>query len=815
MAIQLIIDNPGIGEFTLVSTTAGATADPGAGNWQVTAAGDRIDVSHTAGNGLAVDGPLSNLAVNAYLYFWVNGESRTYQITSTSSNAGWHTFGVDPLNIDDSTSFSLNLGDAHSLAFYNPASDGVPGPQGPVGPEGPQGATGDPGPTGAAGADGTDGADGSDGLTAYEIWLLEGNAGTEQDFLDSLVGAQGPIGPQGPEGPQGPTGATGATGPAGANGVDGTDGLTAYEIWLLEGNVGTEQDFLDSLVGEQGPIGPEGPEGPEGPIGPEGPGSEITVEDDGVVLSTNVKKLNFAGALTLAEPVADEITVTATPGAAPVASVFTRTGAVIAQAGDYSATQIDNDSSNVTGATVAAALDSLDNLIDTHTHPQSEIVGLTTTLAGKSDVGHTHPVGEVTGLSAAATTAIGTSVGELVGVIDVDGQPGLGTLDGTNLTNTSLNTGSGIGTWQWQGGTLSGPPTQGQFYTNASIPTGTDTIRIHYSGQRAGSYALMRDLNIGDRLFFSCPSSTVGSEFCFKVRDTYSDASGSWFDIPVDIDAVNTSIFEPEKYYSISLVRRESAGTGGSIGVEDEGVEVVADASALNFVGAGVTAADAGNGKVNVTIAPGAAPIDTVFGRTGTVVALFGDYNASLINDDSTINAASVAAALSSLDTLVTALDTDKAEVTDPRFPTTAENAALAGTPGAGPSGVNPYVLSDDVRMTDARNPLAHDHVVSDITPVPEARIVGRALGAGTGDAQELTAAQARSVLNVIDANLAATKAEVTAHATSDGTSHSQVVTNQTDIQTLQTQIASVPVTTVGPTPPVSPSFGHIWIETP
>lgn len=30
-------------------------------------------------------------------------------------------------------------------------------------------------------------------------------------------------------------------------GTPGLDGLSAYEIWLQEGNTGTEQDFLDSL----------------------------------------------------------------------------------------------------------------------------------------------------------------------------------------------------------------------------------------------------------------------------------------------------------------------------------------------------------------------------------------------------------------------------------------------------------------------------------------------------------------------------------------------------------------------------------------
>ena len=44
------------------------------------------------------------------------------------------------------------------------------------------------------------------GKSAYEIWLDEGNTGTEQQFIDSLQGSQGSQGIQGDEGPQGPAG---------------------------------------------------------------------------------------------------------------------------------------------------------------------------------------------------------------------------------------------------------------------------------------------------------------------------------------------------------------------------------------------------------------------------------------------------------------------------------------------------------------------------------------------------------------------------------------------------------------------------------
>jgi len=73
--------------------------------------------------------------------------------------------------------------------------------------------------------------DAADGESAYDIWKrVTGSNGTEEDFLDSLVGDDG------------------------SDGVDGQDGLpgkSAYDIWIEAGNVGTIQDFLDSLNGQE------------------------------------------------------------------------------------------------------------------------------------------------------------------------------------------------------------------------------------------------------------------------------------------------------------------------------------------------------------------------------------------------------------------------------------------------------------------------------------------------------------------------------------------------------------------------------------
>ena len=85
--------------------------------------------------------------------------------------------------------------------------------------------------TGGAGTQGTAGPKGdkgADGLSAYQIACNHGFTGTEQEWLDSLKGAQGP---------KGETGATGAQGPAGRDGVNAAaDGnLTSNQITFANG----------------------------------------------------------------------------------------------------------------------------------------------------------------------------------------------------------------------------------------------------------------------------------------------------------------------------------------------------------------------------------------------------------------------------------------------------------------------------------------------------------------------------------------------------------------------------------------------------
>lgn len=118
------------------------------------------------------------------------------------------------------------------------------------------------------------GTEGLDGISAYQVWLLEGNSGSQEDFLNALVGTKGANGYAGKDGKsayqlwldEGNIGSkeefiSSLTGEAGVKGVDG---LSAYELWLSVGNSGTLQNFLNSLIGAAGSNGANGTNGSNG-----------------------------------------------------------------------------------------------------------------------------------------------------------------------------------------------------------------------------------------------------------------------------------------------------------------------------------------------------------------------------------------------------------------------------------------------------------------------------------------------------------------------------------------------------------------------
>ena len=72
------------------------------------------------------------------------------------------------------------------------------------------------------------------------------------DGRDGINGKDGQPGKGGANGKNGKDGKNGADGKDGRDGIDGLDGKSAYEIWLEQGNKGTEEDFLKSLKGKDG-----------------------------------------------------------------------------------------------------------------------------------------------------------------------------------------------------------------------------------------------------------------------------------------------------------------------------------------------------------------------------------------------------------------------------------------------------------------------------------------------------------------------------------------------------------------------------------
>lgn len=83
-----------------------------------------------------------------------------------------------------------------------------------------------------------------EGKSAFEIAVDNGFVGTEEEWLDTLVGAQGPQGVDGDDG------------------APGAEGDSAYEVAVANGFVGTEAEWLESLQGEPGAGGTGDVNGP-------------------------------------------------------------------------------------------------------------------------------------------------------------------------------------------------------------------------------------------------------------------------------------------------------------------------------------------------------------------------------------------------------------------------------------------------------------------------------------------------------------------------------------------------------------------------
>ena len=180
-------------------------------------------VSIDIGGGSVVSGVFANID-------WANGP---YFVKTETDPAG-------------GTSYSLTTtSQLLSVPFALYAANSQPGPKGDKG---------DIGEQGLEGKDGATGQKGDKGLT--------GDIG--EQGLEGKDGATGQKGDKGLTGDKGEQGAQGSVGAIGAN------GLSAYQVWLNLGNMGSENDFIASLKGPQGVKGDKGETGLTGSNGTNG-----------------------------------------------------------------------------------------------------------------------------------------------------------------------------------------------------------------------------------------------------------------------------------------------------------------------------------------------------------------------------------------------------------------------------------------------------------------------------------------------------------------------------------------------------------------
>ena len=193
---------------------------------------------------------------------------------------------------------------------------------------------------------------------AESIPLIQGPAGPA-----GPVGPQGPQGPEGEAGPQGIAGPQGPQGPQGIQGPAGANGLSAYQVALANGFVGTEAEWLASLVGSGGGGGGL----------TDGVRGEITVSGGGSTLTINAGAITYAK-LDASLKAAIDITDTALLSNQVGSMAFENTE-------DWSPAG--------------------------HTHTIANVTGLQSALDGKQPAGsyaaaaHTHTIANVTGLQGA------------------------------------------------------------------------------------------------------------------------------------------------------------------------------------------------------------------------------------------------------------------------------------------------------------------------------------------------------------------------------------------------------------------------------
>jgi hypothetical protein len=274
-----------------------------------------------------------------------------------------------------------------------------------------------------------------------------------------------------------------------------------------------------------------------------------------------------------------------------VSSFKTRTGAVTPAAGDYAASQVNNDSSTVTGTHVSDALDALKALIAASVTGVSSVYGRTgAVVAAIGD----YAASQVTNDS----TVIGTGVSGALNTLKAQ----IAALVASSIGNDSSVTGT---TTKDALNTLKA--------SIAALVTGVSSV---YG--RTGAVV-----------------AAVGDYAASKITNDSATVSGAH--VSDALDALKASIST-----SVTSV----FGRTGAI------LAATGDYSSTQITNASTVAGTSVTGALNTLsslISGLVTGVSSVFGRTGAITALAGDYAASKITNDSSVGGAHVSDALTIL----------------------------------------------------------------------------------------------------------------------------------------------------------------------
>lgn len=173
-----------------------------------------------------------------------------------------------------------------------------------------------------------------------------------------------------------------------------------------------------------------------------------------------------------------------------------------------------------------------------------------------------------------------------------------------------------------------------------------------------------------------------------------------------------------------------TGGSGSALTIQDEGTPLTIAATLINFVGAGVTVTEPVADQVTVTVP--AAPVSSVDGQTGTVSLTASYAPLSHVGDTGAAHGNAVAAGAAG-------------------FMTGADKSKLDGVAAGANNYSHPNHTGDVTSVGDGAQTITANAVTNaKLADMATQTIKGRTTAA-TGDPEDLTATQVRTLINVAD----------------------------------------------------------------